>query len=360
MDISTSERTVSGLFRLAHSRLKPEIWDYLMGGAESETTIARNRASLDAREFLPRVLRDVTSIATGLHLFGHSVDLPIFLAPIGSLSLFNEAAALASGKAAAAARVPMFLSIMAAPSLEDIARLSPGTCLVLQLYIRGDRAWLDATVQRAEQAGCAALCLTVDSAVYGRRERDLTNGFSSAAAVDRVNFKSQHHVQITSAQAGLTWETIAWLRSRTRLPLILKGIMTPEDALLGVEHGIDVVYISNHGGRQLDHTAATLDQLELIAPVIAGRSKILIDSGFMSGTDVLKALALGADAVGLGKAQGAALAAGGQHGVERLLAILGDEIKTAMALLGCTKITDVGPACLRRTSALAATRSAIQ
>jgi glycolate oxidase len=344
------ELTMTGLFRLAKRRLEPDVADYLFGGAESEATIARNRLALDSREFLPRVLRDVSRLFTKRSFFGRDMALPVHLAPIGSLSLFDKDAALASAIAAAEANVPMFVSIMAQPSLENLVRQSPATTLVLQLYMRGDRNWLDDTVLRAEKAGCAALCMTVDSAVYGRRERDLINGFSSAAAVDRVNFTDRHDVQITHEQAALSWDTIAWLRRRTDLPLILKGVMTVEDALLCVEHGIDAIYVSNHGGRQLDHTAAALDQLEGIAAAVRGACRLFVDGGFMRGTDVLKALALGADFVGFGKLQGVALAAGGADGVSRMLTIMGNEIRTSLALLGCPDIDDLGPSYLRRAA----------
>lgn len=344
------EHTMAGLLRLAARRLNSNVADYLFGGAESEATIARNRLALDSREFLPRVLRDVSTLSTRRDFFGRSAALPVMLAPIGSLSLLDPRAALASAEAAAAAHVPMFLSIMAQPSLEDISRQSPNTMLVLQLYMRGDRAWLAETVCRAEQANCAALCMTVDSAVYGRRERDLINGFSSAAAVDRVNFADRHDVQITQEQAALTWEAIDWLRRQTSLPLILKGIMTAEDAALCADRGIDAVYVSNHGGRQLDHAAGTIDQLEAVAAAVAGRCRLFVDSGFLRGTDVLKAVALGADFVGLGKLQAAALAAGGTDGVARMLAILGNEIRSSLALLGCPNIDDLDAAYLRLAS----------
>ncbi|MCP3473326.1 alpha-hydroxy-acid oxidizing protein [Bradyrhizobium sp. CCGUVB1N3] len=353
MEHSNDERTIAGLFGLAARRLRPEVWDYFVGGSETETTIARNRMALDSREFLPRVLRDVSKLSIERPFFDRIASLPIFLAPIGSLGLFDPEAALACAKAAANAGVPMFLSIMAQPSLEDVARLSPKTDLVLQLYMRGDRNWLDGIVGRAEGAGCVALCMTVDSAVYGRRERDLSNGFSSAAAVDRVNFADRHDVQITREQAALTWDTIGWLRRRTAMPLILKGIMTADDAALCVENGVDVVYISNHGGRQLDHTSATLDQLQVVAQATAGRCKIFIDGGFLHGTDVLKAIALGADFVGIGKAQAAGLAANGAAGVSRLLTILHDEIATSLALLGCPGLADLGPDYLRQAAPIA-------
>jgi isopentenyl diphosphate isomerase/L-lactate dehydrogenase-like FMN-dependent dehydrogenase len=340
-------RTMRELVTLARQMLAPAVWDYLVGGSQTQTTMARSRAALDSREFRPRILRDVSSIDLSARFHDRKVDLPVFLAPIGSLALLNAGASLASARAASVMNVPMFMSIMAQPAMESVAPeiASP---FVFQIYVRGDEEWLSATVARAEKAGCAAICLTVDSPVYGRRERDLINRFSSAAVVDRPNFsESGVPSQIAPQQAGLTWETVRWLRRRTQLPLILKGIMSAEDAVLAVEHGVEMVYVSNHGGRQLDHAPGALDLLADIAPHVRGRCTILVDGGFMRGTDILKALALGADAVGLGKLHGLALAAGGQAGVVRMLEILREELSVNMALLGCCDIGAVGPDCVR-------------
>ncbi|MEP9349278.1 alpha-hydroxy acid oxidase [Xanthobacter sp. KR7-225] len=343
-------RTVAELFQRAQAALDAPVWDYLTGGAESETSLCRNRLALDGHAFVPRVLRDVSRIDAGADFLGAPIALPAFLAPVGSLRLFDPAAATACARAAAAARVPMVMSIMAQPTLEEVRAGAPDAILVLQLYMRGGRDWLAATVARAEAARCAALCLTVDAAVYGRRERDLINRYSSAAAVDRANLGDRKDEQIAAEQAQLSWDTIAWLKARTRLPLIVKGVLSAEDARLCVEHGVDVVYASNHGGRQLDHAVAALDQLGEIAAAIAGRARLFVDGGVLRGTDIAKARALGADLVGLGKAQGAALAAGGEAGVVRLIEILGEELRTALALLGCTGLGQLGPHLLRQVT----------
>lgn len=231
------------------------------------------------------------------------------------------------------------MSLMAQPSLETVAAGTTAP-LVFQLYVRGGQDWLAQMIGRAEGAGCAALCLTVDAPVYGRRERDLLNRFSSAAAVDRPNFKEPGvPSQIAPEQAKFTWDHVAWVRQQTRLPLILKGIMTAEDADLAVQHSVDAVYVSNHGGRQLDHSPGTLDILEEVAPVVRGRCPVLVDGGFVRGTDILKALALGATAVGIGKLQGIALAAGGTDALIRTLDILREELTVDMALLGCDRLS---------------------
>lgn len=347
MDTSPGILTNDEIITRARARLAPAVWDYLTGGAESEAALRGNRRALDSLAFLPRVLRDVAQRSTGITLFGRPVALPAFLAPIGSLSLFDKNGALASAAAARAAGVPCFISIMSQPSLEEVARNEPDAILILQIYVRGDRDWLRQVVARAEVAGCAAICLTVDSAVYGRRERDLHNRFSSAAAVDRVNFDDHKNVQITTEQAALSWADVAFLRSLTQLPLILKGIMHPDDARLAIEHGADCVYLSNHGGRQLDYCAPALEQIAAVRSAIGTERPLLVDGGFLRGTDIAKAVALGATAAGLGKLQGLALAAGGSHGIERMLSILQAELSNALALLGCRDVAELDPALLR-------------
>ncbi|QRG09084.1 alpha-hydroxy-acid oxidizing protein [Xanthobacter dioxanivorans] len=349
MDTSADIFTNDEIVTRARARLAPAVWDYLTGGAESERALCGNRLALDSLAFLPRVLRDVAERSTATSLFGRSMALPAFLAPIGSLSLFDKEGALASAAAARAAGVPCFISIMSQPALEEVARAEPDAVLILQIYVRGDRDWLRQVVGRAEAAGCAAICLTVDSAVYGRRERDLRNRFSSAAAVDRVNFDDRKSVQITTEQAALSWDDVAFLRSLTRLPLILKGILHPEDARLAAEHGADAVYLSNHGGRQLDHCVPALDQIEAARAAIGADKPVLVDGGFLRGTDIAKALALGATAAGLGKLQGLALAAGGRAGVETMLSLLKAELSNALALLGCRTVAQLDAALLRRT-----------
>jgi isopentenyl diphosphate isomerase/L-lactate dehydrogenase-like FMN-dependent dehydrogenase len=343
-------RTMQEVVAAARRKLPSAVWDYLVGGAETEASIARNRMALDSRVFRPRVLRDVSSIDLSTELFGCKLALPVFLAPMGSLALFDRDAALASARAASSAGIAMFMSLMAQPALEAVAAEASAP-LVLQLYVRGGEDWLAEMIDRADAAGCAALCLTVDAPVYGRRERDLINRFSSANVVDRPNFNEPGiPSQIAPEQATLTWNTVQWIRARTRLPLILKGIMMPEDAALAVEHGADAVYVSNHGGRQLDYAPGTLDLLEEVVAAVRGRCIVLVDGGFVHGTDILKALALGATAVGLGKLQGVALAAGGSDGLARAIEILREELSVSMALLGCDRLSALGASHVRKAA----------
>jgi isopentenyl diphosphate isomerase/L-lactate dehydrogenase-like FMN-dependent dehydrogenase len=349
MSASETALTMNELIAQAHRVLPRPVWDYLIGGSETETTIIRNRAALDSREFQPRVLRDVSHIDLSTELFGRKVALPVFLAPIGSLALLDADAGLAAARAASAAGIPMFMSLMAQPALETVAS-EMSSPLVFQLYVRGGEEWLAQMIDRAETANCAGLCLTVDAPVYGRRERDLANRFSPAAAVDRPNFSERGiPAQIAPEQAAFNWKSVQWIRRRTRLPLILKGIMAAEDAVFAVEHGVDVIYVSNHGGRQIDHAPGALDLLEEIMCALRGRCEVLVDGGFLRGTDILKALALGAKAVGLGKLQGLALAAGGSEGLARALSILREELTVNMALLGCDRLSMLGTNYVRRS-----------
>jgi glycolate oxidase len=229
---------------------------------------------------------------------------------------------------------------MSERSLEEVAEAAGGP-LVFQLYVRGDRAWMRRMVRRVEAAGYLALCLTVDVPVYGRRERDLQNRFRPREEARRPNLADI--VPDESYQAALTWEDVRWIRDHTALPLVLKGILAPEDARLAVEHGVQVVYVSNHGGRQLDYAPATVDVLSEIVEAVGGRAEVLVDGGVLRGTDVVKALALGARAALIGKLQCWALAAAGQEGVERALELLQEEIGTTLGLLGVRGVEEVGP-----------------
>lgn len=354
----TDALTIREIVGAARARLPAPVWDYLTGGAESETTLRRNRSAFGHWTFRPRVLRDVKTIDPSTTVLGLNLSMPVVLAPIGSLALFDPEAAAASARAAAGAGTVSFVGLMSQPSLEAVA-LAAGRPQVFQIYLQGDGDWLDAIVARAEDAGYGALCFTVDAPVYGRRERDLVNRYSTLKAVDRANLAGGASAQVSPHQAGFTWREFERVRGRTRLPTILKGIQHPDDARLAVEHGADMVYVSNHGGRQLDHVDGTLSLLPEIAARAAGRVAIGFDGGITCGTDVVKALALGADVVGIGKLHGIALAAGGEAGVQRLLSILRCEIETALALIGHTSVDALSPDDLRSVAALPLDHSAL-
>ena len=335
--------TIPEIIEAARAKLPEALWDYASGGAETEATLRRNRSAMERWVFRPKVLVDVRHRDLSTTFLGHRLALPVMLAPIGSIALFDPDGALAVARVAARMGTIAFVSTMALPDLEAVA-VGAGGPLVFQLYVRGDRNWVAAIVRRVEQAGYVALCVTVDSAVYGRRERDLHHRFNPREALDHPNLAGM--VRNDEYQSGWTWDDLAWLRGQTRLPLILKGVLTPEDAVRAVEHGVDAVYVSNHGGRQLDHAPATIEVLGEIAQAMAGRAELVVDGGFVRGTDVVKALALGARAVLVGKLLTWGLAADGEAGLARALELLHEEISTTLALVGVPKIAGLGPDCV--------------
>jgi glycolate oxidase len=321
--------TLHEFIKAAKIRLSPNIWDYLIGGADSETTVKRNRQALDSLAFRPRVLRDVSSIDCTGTLLGRKLRIPVLLAPVGSLESFDAGGAAVAARAAGAFGVPIMVSSVTQPGLEATAAATPGP-KIFQLYVRGDEAWTDDFGRRARDAGYDAFCFTVDTAIYSRRERDIAKRF-----IKPWRQRAAGH----SFQAGLTWDHIKRFRDKHDLPLILKGIATAEDAELAVKCGIAAVYVSNHGGRQLDHGRGTTDVLPEIVEAVRGRAEIIIDGGFSRGTDVLKALALGAQAVAMGRLYCYGLAAAGEAGVFRVLELLETEIATSLGLLGVPRLS---------------------
>jgi glycolate oxidase len=317
----------------ARARLKPATWDYLMGGSETETTQFRNRVAIDSVAFRPRVLRDVGKVSTAGQLIGKPLRLPVVLAPIGSLQDLTENGTVSAARAAETAGVMHMLSSVSKPGPEAVAAAVPKHPKLFQLYIRGDEAWVDAFVARIVDLGFAGLALTVDLDYYGRRERDQAKGYVPTARVTDGGGDPY--------QARFTWKDVARIRRNCPIPMMLKGIATAEDARIAVEHGIDVVYVSNHGGRQLDHGRGSLADLPEVVAAVKGKAEIVVDGGFMRGTDVVKAIALGANAVGLGRIQGLALAAGGEDGVVRMLELIEDECRRTLGLIGITSFADL-------------------
>ena len=311
----------------ARRNLTDNVWHYLTGGAESETTMRRNRSGLDSLAFRPRVLVDVSKVDPSTTFLGHNLAIPVMLAPIGSLQSITSEGGVAVAKAAAEFGTINFVSSVTQPSLEEISAASANP-KVFQLYVQGDLKWVENLLARVKRAGYSALCLTVDTAHYGRRERQM---------MDRWLPPSRRGVGY-EYRAGLTWDTLDAIKEMAGLPFILKGVATAEDAVLAVEHGVSAIYVSNHGGRQLDHGRATIDMLPEIVDAVRGRAEIVLDGGIVRGSDVVKAIALGARAVAIGKLQGWGLAAAGQAGLVRVLEILKDEMVTTMSLLGITKL----------------------
>jgi isopentenyl diphosphate isomerase/L-lactate dehydrogenase-like FMN-dependent dehydrogenase len=326
--------TLQEIVAAARRNLAPGPWSYLIGGAETETTVKRNRQALDTIAFRPRVLRDVSVIDSTTSFLDEKTRLPVFLAPIGGLESIVEGGAAAAARAAAQFGIAQMLSSVCKPGLEETAAAAD-TLRVFQLYVRGDRAWVDDFVKRSLDHGYKAFCYTVDVAMYSRRERDLLARYIKPW---RADAGAGHKFQ-----SGLSWDEIKRFKDTYDLPLIVKGIATAEDAELAVRHGVDVIYVSNHGGRQLDHGLGSAAVLPQIVSAVKGKAKVWVDGGFMRGTDVVKAVALGAEAVGIGRLCGLGLAAAGVPGLVRALEILEDEVRICLGLLGASSYAELTP-----------------
>ncbi len=325
----------------AYQQMPSNLWDHVRGGAESETTLCRNRQALDSLAFRPRVLHDVSAVDPSSSFLGIDLRIPVLLAPIGQMDLLGTEAALFSMRASIEFGVFNCLSSINFLTLEEAAAMDQKR-LVFQLYLQGGTAWLDEYLDRVVQAKPAAFCLTVDTALYSRRERDMFNRFAppGRGQGERDGFENQSH---------MTWGLVTKLRNRLDIPIILKGIATAQDAKLAVDHGVDVIYVSNHGGRQLDHGRGSMDILAEVVAAVGGQTEVLVDGGFVRGSDILKALALGARAVGLGKLQVWALAAAGQEGVVRMLEILEEELCVCMGLCGITRLDQIDASYIQAT-----------
>ena len=316
----------------ARQNLDQNDWDYIVGGVESETTLRRNRMALDTIAFRPRVLRDVSKVDASVTQFGRKLRLPVVFAPVGSLESFHTGGAESVVRGAEEFGCAHMLSSVCEPGLEELAKVAPNALRFYQLYVRGDAAWVDDHVERAIASGYSAFALTVDTAHYSRRERDIAKRFVTAG---------RRRVQNRAAQASLDWRTVERIKGKFKLPLALKGVATAEDARIAVEHGVDWVYVSNHGGRQLDHGRGSMDVLPEVVDAVAGRAKVLVDGSICRGSDIVKAIATGADLVGIGRMQCYALACGGQAGIVRLLELLEDEVQRTLGLLGVNRFADL-------------------
>lgn len=344
--------TIPEVVDRARRAVTADVWDYSSGGAESETTLRRNRAAFSTATFRPRVLRGAVRPDIGTTLLGHRLALPVLLAPVGSIATFHPDGALACARVAQAKGTGAFVGTLSAPSLEAVREGSQAP-LIFQVYVYGDRDWLQDLVHRVEAAGYQALCVTVDVAAYGRRERDLRNRYFPRQSVERPNLGAgtsvPDMVNRDDFNAAFTWGDLAWLRTITRLPILIKGILDAEDAVLAVENGVDAVYVSNHGGRQLDHAPSSFEVLPEIVDAVGGRAEVVLDSGIMRGTDVVKCLAMGASAVCIGKLMCWGLAAGGEAGLARVLDLLGEEMTVTLSNLGVRSASELAPQHLRPT-----------
>ena len=328
----TDFQTLHEIVAKARQNLNQNDWDYIVGATETETTLRRNRLALDQLGFRPRVLRDVSHVDSHVAAFGRRLRLPVVLAPVGALESFHPGAAASVVRAAGEFGAAHMLSSVCEPGLETVAATAPDATRIFQLYVRGDEAWVDDHVARAVDCGCAAFFITVDTAIYSRRERDLAK---------RHVVAGRRRASGREFQAALDWRTIARVKSKFSIPLGLKGIATAEDARIALDHGVDWIYVSNHGGRQLDHGRGTMDVLPEVVDAVAGRAGIIVDGGFARGTDVVKALAAGANLVGLGRLQCYALAAGGEGAIVRMLELIEDEVQRCLGLLGVTEFAEL-------------------
>ena len=379
--MSSKAASVSDYRALAKARLPHFLFEYLDGGSYDEVTLRRNIEDLQAIALRQRVLRDVSAIDLSTQLFGHRWSMPVGLGPVGLSGLYARRGEVQAAKAAAAANVPMALSTVSACSLVEVA--ASGHVPWYQLYFVKDRGFVADMIARADEAGSAALILTVDLAVPGSRYRDSRAAGSGlkrnlellarpgwlwdvgirgrpislgnlepivGKAAPLGDFQRWIH---DNFDASVTWKDVEWVRARWKGPLIIKGILDPHDAQEASANGADAIVVSNHGGRQLDGALSTARALPRVAQAVGGRLPIMVDGGVRSGLDVVRMLALGAEFVLLGRAWAYALAAGGQTGVAHALRLIDAEMRVAMALTGCTRVDQLGVEILDETSSQA-------
>lgn len=349
--------------RLARTKLRKALYEYLASGTDEEQTLAENISGFRLWYLRPRVMRPVRTICTRTEICGQTLQLPVLVSPAGVMALFDEEGECAAARACGKFGTIFGLSQHATRSIEQVATVAPQTNRWYQLYILKDRALTLKLLQRAVAAGYRGIFLTVDSPVFGYREADARNAFNSLPEPHRlVNydltaFEETYNSKLAASwdqnsellfDTNVTWSDLAWVKNNCSLPIIVKGIMTYEDSLLALEAGADGIMVSNHGGRQLDGSLASIDALPEVVRAVQGRVPIILDGGVRRGTDVLKALALGATAVGIGKPIFFALACGGEAAVCHVLHMLHKELRAAMTLCGVASTSDIGPTLVTR------------
>jgi 4-hydroxymandelate oxidase len=347
---------------LARERVEPTAWDYLHGGSDDELTLRANREAFARLQLRPRVLVDVSRCELATSVAGTPLAMPVMVAPMAYHRLLHEEGEAATARGAAAVGVPMVVSTLSSRTLEDVAAAAQGP-LWLQVYCFRQREVTASLIRRAQAAGYRALVLTVDAPRLGRRERDLRNGFALPLHVQAANFSHELTASLFTHQQGqsavavhvrqtfddsLDWGVVQWVRSVSSLPLLLKGVLTAEDAERAASVGVEGLIVSNHGGRQLDGSVASLDAMPEVVRAVRGRCEVLVDGGFRRGTDVLKALALGARAVLVGRPILWGLAVAGEQGVSRVLSLLREELELAMALAGRPTLSHIDASILHR------------
>ena len=331
--------TLADFEPLARLAMDPNAFDYVAGGSWDEISLAENEAAWLRRRLRPRVLVDVSHVDASTTMLGESTAMPLAIAPMAAQGLAHPDAEIAVARAAAAAGVPFILSTMSTRSMEEVAESAPEGTRWFQLYTQTDPGRTRDLVQRAEAAGYRAIIVTVDLPVLGHRDRDRRSGFDLPGPHGNLAVRIEGPIL-----SGLSWDDLATIRAWSSLPLVIKGVMTGEDARLGAEHGVDGIVVSNHGARQLDRVAAPIDVLEEVVAAVDGRTEVWVDGGVRRGVDLAIARALGARGVLVGRPIYWALAAGGQAGVERALAILREEFEMTLALLGTPAPDDIGRA----------------
>jgi len=310
-------------------------------GAGQGVTLARNVLALNQLALVSGVMRDVSEVDLSTSFVGVPLALPVMPAPVGALGLFDPGDALAAAIAATRMGTSAICSTLASSPWEEVAATAPGRHF-FQLYVLGDRSWLEDVLARVALAGFAGVCVTVDTPVIGRRDRSLEDGFIWSAPPEGYPNLTQHGMDY-SYRRTFTWSDLAWLCGASDLPVILKGVMTPADAIEAAANGVEGIYVSNHGGRVVDHSVSTIEMLGEVVDAIGDRAEVVVDSGFTRGAEVCKALALGARAVAIGRLQCWGLAVGGASGLARVLEILRDEIGNTMANLGCRNVDELTP-----------------
>jgi len=328
-------------------------FDYFAGGAEDEWTIRENRAAFSRYVLRPRVLVDVSSRSNATTVLGQVVSLPVLVAPTALHGLADPEGEVATARASAAVGSVLVLSTLSSRTIEEVAEAASGGRRWFQLYVQRDRDLTAELVKRADAAGYSAIMLTADLPVVGARDRDIRNDFQLPGDVRYVNMRVQRPPEGRGSglaafigfqgDASLDWDDVPWLRSLTDLPFVLKGVVRAEDARRAVEAGFEGLVVSNHGGRQLDGTVASMDALPEVVEAVGGAVEVMVDGGGRRGSDVLKALAVGARAVLLGRPVLWGLAVGGEDGVRRVLSLLGAELDIAMAIAGCATVADITP-----------------
>jgi len=351
---------VTDLEEVARRHLHPAVYDYYAGGAEDEQTLTANREAFRHVFLRPRALVGVSTVDPSTSVLGIPVSMPVLIAPTAYQRMAHPDGELATARAAAAADTLMVVSTIATSSLEEVAEVATGP-LWFQLYVSPERAICRDLLHRAEAAGYHAICLTVDTPVLGRRERDVRNRFALPQGLSLRNFEGDlARFPRTKTGSGfaaaasrlidssISWDTLAWIRSETKLPIVVKGVIAAADVDLALQAGVSAIIVSNHGGRQLDGCEPTLRALPNVVEAAAGRVDVLMDGGVRRGTDVLKALGLGARAVLVGRPILWGLAAGGEAGVRFTLEMLRSELVMAMSLAGCPSVKAIGPELIAR------------